>query len=228
MTGASEKILTQKKIPYRKIYIHPAHHAGYYPGAEPMTLKLLFMPQTGLIVGAQAVGGAGVDKRIDVIAVAIQAKLTVCDLDDCGRHRMIVKDRSMAGFVAAGSATGAITPQMDVATLVDNFEVERPFLWMSGHRLEFAQGTIPGLPSQRPRRRFTDGFPELPSIVKSPRSARSASRLSRHAHSAPIQVRRGEPWRRISRPTSIAGAEHRPRGHRQRLVSKSATIDAKF
>src|SRR5262245_9986277 len=73
LTGASEKVLRRAKRPYRKVYIHPTHHAGYYPGAEAMTLKLLFDPETGKVLGAQAVGGAGVDKRIDVLAVAIQA-----------------------------------------------------------------------------------------------------------------------------------------------------------
>ena len=65
MTGASEKTLRRGQRPYRKVYVHPAHHAGYYPGAEAMTLKLLFHPETGRILGAQAVGGAGVDKRIE-------------------------------------------------------------------------------------------------------------------------------------------------------------------
>ncbi len=73
LTGASEKLLQRWHRPYRKVYVHPAHHAGYYPGAEALTLKLLFDPETGRLLGAQAVGGAGVDKRIDVLAVAIQA-----------------------------------------------------------------------------------------------------------------------------------------------------------
>src|SRR5262249_57909301 len=68
--------------PYRKVYVHPTHHAGYYPGAEAMTLKLLFDPAGGRVLGAQAVGGAGVDKRIDVLAVAIQAGMTVFDLEE--------------------------------------------------------------------------------------------------------------------------------------------------
>ena len=82
MTGASEKVLRRANRPYRKVYVHPAHHAGYYPGAEAMTLKLLFDPETGRVLGAQAVGGAGVDKRIDVLAVAIQAGMTVFDLEE--------------------------------------------------------------------------------------------------------------------------------------------------
>jgi NADPH-dependent 2,4-dienoyl-CoA reductase/sulfur reductase-like enzyme len=61
MTGASEKMLRRVHRPFRKVYVHPAHHAAYYPGAEPMTLKLLFEAPSGKILGAQAVGGAGVD-----------------------------------------------------------------------------------------------------------------------------------------------------------------------
>ena len=68
--------------PYRKVYVHPTHHAGYYPGAEAMTLKLLFDPQSGKVLGAQAVGGAGVDKRIDVLAVAIQLSVGVVSTPD--------------------------------------------------------------------------------------------------------------------------------------------------
>src|SRR5690606_4522508 len=81
-TGASEKALRRAQRPFRMIYVHPAHHAGYYPGAEAMTIKLLFDPETGQILGAQAVGGQGVDKRIDVLAVAIQARMTVYDLEE--------------------------------------------------------------------------------------------------------------------------------------------------
>ena len=73
MTGASEKVLRRAGRHFRKVYVHPTHHAGYYPGAESMTLKLLFHPRTGQMLGAQAVGGAGVDKRIDVLAMAIQS-----------------------------------------------------------------------------------------------------------------------------------------------------------
>ena len=72
MTGFSEKVLRATNTPYEKIYIHPAHHASYFPGAEQMSLKLIFAPGDGKILGAQVVGRAGVDKRIDVFAVAIQ------------------------------------------------------------------------------------------------------------------------------------------------------------
>jgi len=80
MTGLSEKQLRKAGTPYEKVYVHPASHASYYPGAAQMSLKLLFEPATGKVLGAQAVGADGIDKRIDVLAVAIRAGLTVEDL----------------------------------------------------------------------------------------------------------------------------------------------------
>ena len=82
ITGQSEKALKRSETPYETIYVHPHHHAGYYPGAAQMTLKLIFDPKDGTILGAQAVGPKGIDKRIDVIAVAIRAGLKVFDLAD--------------------------------------------------------------------------------------------------------------------------------------------------
>lgn len=70
-TGDSEKTLQRLEIPYQTIHIHPNSHAGYYPGASPIALKLLFGPD-GKILGAQGVGTAGVEKRIDVIATAMK------------------------------------------------------------------------------------------------------------------------------------------------------------
>jgi NADPH-dependent 2,4-dienoyl-CoA reductase/sulfur reductase-like enzyme/rhodanese-related sulfurtransferase len=82
-TGASEKGLRRagvKSFEFEKVYLHPGHHAGYYPGARPIHLKLLFSVPDGRILGAQAIGLEGVEKRIDVIATAIQFRGTVHDL----------------------------------------------------------------------------------------------------------------------------------------------------
>ncbi len=80
-TGASEKGLKRADVTgFEKVYLHPGHHAGYYPGATPIHLKLLFAVPDGRILGAQAVGLEGVEKRIDVIATAIQFGGTVHDL----------------------------------------------------------------------------------------------------------------------------------------------------
>ena len=80
--GRTEKRLRDEGRPYRVIHTHPNQHAGYYPGASPLALKLLVDPDTDLILGAQAVGRDGVDKRIDVLATAIAGGLTASDLAD--------------------------------------------------------------------------------------------------------------------------------------------------
>ncbi|MFT3875864.1 MAG: FAD-dependent oxidoreductase [Propioniciclava sp.] len=79
-TGWNEKRLRAAGRPYRAIHTHPASHAGYYPGAQGMALKLLVDPETDAILGAQGVGGEGVDKRIDVLATAITGGLTASAL----------------------------------------------------------------------------------------------------------------------------------------------------
>jgi CoA-disulfide reductase len=80
--GNNEKMLKQNDMPYEVVHIHSGSHAGYYPGAHDMALKLLFHPTTGQIYGAQGVGQEGVDKRIDVLATAIFSGLTVRDLQE--------------------------------------------------------------------------------------------------------------------------------------------------
>ncbi len=81
--GASEKTL--KRIgdeDYEKIYLYPNSHAGYYPGAKPIALKVLFRKSDGRFLGAQAVGEDGVDKRISALAMALQMKATIYDLEE--------------------------------------------------------------------------------------------------------------------------------------------------
>jgi NADPH-dependent 2,4-dienoyl-CoA reductase/sulfur reductase-like enzyme/rhodanese-related sulfurtransferase len=110
-TGLNEKTLLKQQIPFEKIYVHTASHASYYPGAHPITLKLLFSPDNGAILGAQAAGLDGVDKRIDVLAVAQRAGMTVYDLADLeltyappfGSARDVV---NQAGMVAANVLLG--------------------------------------------------------------------------------------------------------------------------
>ncbi|WP_434763858.1 FAD-dependent oxidoreductase [Vibrio fortis] len=76
-TGKNEKQLKREGVDYEKVYVHTASHASYYPGAEIVSFKMLFEPSCGKILGAQAVGKDGVDKRIDVMAVAQRAGMTV-------------------------------------------------------------------------------------------------------------------------------------------------------
>ena len=80
VTGLTESQATRAGLAHSVIHLHPGSHAGYYPGAETIALKVIFHPTTGKILGAQAVGFDGADKRIDVIATAIYAGLTVDDL----------------------------------------------------------------------------------------------------------------------------------------------------
>jgi len=78
--GANEKTLIQLQFPFKSIHLHPASHASYYPGSESMSIKVMFNPEDETIYGAQIIGGEGVDKRIDVLATAIYAKLKVTAL----------------------------------------------------------------------------------------------------------------------------------------------------
>jgi NADPH-dependent 2,4-dienoyl-CoA reductase/sulfur reductase-like enzyme/peroxiredoxin family protein/rhodanese-related sulfurtransferase/TusA-related sulfurtransferase len=82
ITGASEKTLVARGVAFRKVYTHGRSHAGYFPGSQPLAIKLLFAADDGRVLGAQVVGGDGVDKRLDVLATAIQAGLTVKQLQD--------------------------------------------------------------------------------------------------------------------------------------------------
>lgn len=76
-TGQNEKQLQRDGIDYEKVFVHTASHASYYPGSETVSFKMLFDPKSGKIFGAQAVGKDGIDKRIDVMAVAQRAGMTV-------------------------------------------------------------------------------------------------------------------------------------------------------
>jgi len=81
-TGSNERTLRAAGVPMRIIHTHPANHAGYYPGAEQLSLKLIVDPATDEILGAQAVGAEGADKRIDVIATAMRGGLKASELVD--------------------------------------------------------------------------------------------------------------------------------------------------
>lgn len=116
MTGASEKELDRHDIACEKVYIHPANHVGYYPGAQQMHIKVLFGKPDGKLLGVQIVGRDGVDKRIDVFATAIRAGMTVWDLQELelayappyGSGKDPV---NMAGFVAGNILDGTAEVQ---------------------------------------------------------------------------------------------------------------------
>jgi CoA-disulfide reductase len=109
-TGANERTLQRVGIPYKVIYVHPVSHASYYPGAMPMSLKLIFNEE-GRILGAQGIGYDGVDKRIDVIATVMRLNGTVNDLTELELSYAppfsSAKDPvNMAGFVAQNVLEG--------------------------------------------------------------------------------------------------------------------------
>ncbi|MDF2857766.1 MAG: CoA-disulfide reductase, partial [Neobacillus sp.] len=112
-TGNNEKTLKRLGVSYEVVHIHPSSHAGYYPGAAPISLKLIFSKETGKIFGAQAVGSDGVDKRMDVIATAIKGGLTVEDLTNLELSYAppfsSAKDPvNMAGYVATNIMDGEL------------------------------------------------------------------------------------------------------------------------
>lgn len=114
-TGVSEKRLLQaKNTNYESVYLHPTDHASYYPGAKAMHLKLIFRRSDGLVLGAQAVGEHGVERRVDVISFAIQKGATVFDLEEaelCYAPQFgTAKDPvNLAGMVAANVVRGDVS-----------------------------------------------------------------------------------------------------------------------
>jgi NADPH-dependent 2,4-dienoyl-CoA reductase/sulfur reductase-like enzyme/rhodanese-related sulfurtransferase len=163
-TGASEKGLARAGVTgFEKVYLHPGHHAGYYPGAQPIHLKLIFSLSDGRILGAQAVGSEGVEKRIDVIAMAIQLGGTVHDLAAAelgyAPQYGAAKDPvNLAGMIAQNVLGGdmPLAEWRDVARgealIVDVREPD-----------EFAAGHVTGavnLPLSRLRERYAELPPE--------------------------------------------------------------------
>ncbi|WP_420340903.1 rhodanese-like domain-containing protein [Vibrio mexicanus] len=114
-TGKNEKQLKREGVHYEKVYVHTASHASYYPGAETVSFKMLFDPETGKILGAQAAGKDGVDKRIDIMAVAQRAGMTVEQLQHLeltyappyGSAKDVI---NQAAFVANNIVKGDATP----------------------------------------------------------------------------------------------------------------------
>lgn len=111
--GSNERSLISSGIEYEASYTHSSSHAGYYPGAKPMTIKLLFEKVSGKVLGAQVIGYEGVDKRIDVLAAAIKSNLTVFDLEELELSYAppfsSAKDPvNMAGYVAGNILNGDV------------------------------------------------------------------------------------------------------------------------
>ncbi|MBI4659089.1 MAG: pyridine nucleotide-disulfide oxidoreductase family protein [Verrucomicrobia bacterium] len=146
-TGANEKGLRKAGIPFQALHLHPGSHAGYYPGAEPIAMKILFATDTGKLLGAQAVGRDGVDKRIDVLATALKAGMTVNDLAELELAYAppfgSAKDPvNLAGMAAQNVLAGDVnlTQWHEVASLDPN----RAVLLDVRRQDERAKGFIPG------------------------------------------------------------------------------------
>lgn len=145
--GANERMLRAAGIPYQTVHLHPDSHAGYYPGAEQMSLKLLFSPDDGKLLGAQAIGADGVDKRIDVLATALSAGMTVRDLvhlelayaPPFGSAKDPV---NLAGMVAENVLDGLVSVVQwhDI----DHIDPERTVLLDVRYPDECEKGTLPG------------------------------------------------------------------------------------
>ncbi len=112
-TGLTETQLKAADRPYRKIHLLPNSRSGYYPGAKPMLMKVLFAPEDGKLLGAQMVGWDGIDKRLDVLAVALRAGMTVYDLEHLelayAPPYSPAKDAiNMAGFIGSNLLRGQL------------------------------------------------------------------------------------------------------------------------
>ncbi|PIE52706.1 pyridine nucleotide-disulfide oxidoreductase [Candidatus Fermentibacteria bacterium] len=140
-TGVNEATLKKNGIPYRKLYIHPVSHASYYPGGAKMAIKLLFTEE-GRILGMQATGADGVDKRVDVVATAIRNNMTIHDLEELELSYAppfgSAKDAvNFAGFVAANMNAG-LTEQVYPDSIPEN-----SFILDVREEEETILGTIP-------------------------------------------------------------------------------------
>ena len=146
-TGWNEKRLVAAERPHLIIHTHPNSHAGYYPDAKQMTLKLIFEPTTGEILGAQGVGIEGVDKRIDVIATAMRGGITAPELADLELAYAppfgSAKDPvNMLGYIAENMISGLI--ESSQWNQIDDY-VARGYQLIDVRTAgEYGRGNIPG------------------------------------------------------------------------------------
>jgi len=175
-TGLPEKALKQLNIPHKTFIIHLSDHAGYYPGAIPMTIKVVFAPRTGRLLGAQIVGFNGVDKRIDLFATIIGMNGTIWDLQNI-EHSYAppyssAKDPvNVAGFVAENIFEGT-SRHIQWSEIVD---AEKGDVLQSNYTLldvrspeENAHGAIPGslnIPNTELRERIKEVPQGKPIVV---------------------------------------------------------------
>ena len=188
-TGANEKTLERLgDTDFEKIYLYPNSHAGYYPGAKPIAMKVLFRKSDGRVLGAQAVGEDGVDKRISELALAIQLGATVYDLEECELCYAppfgSAKDPiNFAGMVAAGVLRGDM-PVTHWDSAQDGFLLDVRESVRAGGGAGARRGQHPaGRAALTPRR--------APARPRDPRHLPlRPARLLRHADPAAGRIRR--------------------------------------
>lgn len=152
ITGLSERAAVKAGIKHQIIHVHPNNHAGYYPGSKRLSMKVLFDPETGKILGAQANGEDGVDKRIDVIATAMHGNLTIEDL----------MDLELAYAPQFGSAKDAI----NIAGYVGNNVLNGTTPTLQWHELETARAN--GAQVIDVRSGGEHGFANIPGTLNIP------------------------------------------------------------
>ncbi len=169
MTGLNEKTARKNGLKYHAIHLHPSNHAGYYPGAQQMTLKVVFEAPGGRILGAQCIGPEGADKRIDVIATAIRGGMTVYELEQLELSYAppfgSAKDPvNMAGFVGTNILRGIVE-----SVTYDRVEALGDHLVLDVRtEKEFQAGSIPyslNIPVDELRERIGELPRNLPIVI---------------------------------------------------------------
>lgn len=168
--GANAKLLKREGIAYRSSYTHSASHAGYYPGAVPMSIKILFSPENGKLLGAQIVGFDGVDKRIEMLAQVIQRKGTVYDLTELEQayappYSSAKDPVNMAGYVAEN----ILTKKVEIIGWRDIARLSSETILVDVRTTdEYSLGSIPGainIPVDELRSRLSELPKNRPIVV---------------------------------------------------------------
>lgn len=168
--GANAKLLKREGIAYQSSYTHSASHAGYYPGAVPMSIKILFSPEDGKLLGAQIVGFDGVDKRIEMLAQVIQRKGTVYDLTELEQayappYSSAKDPVNMAGYVAEN----ILTKKVEIIGWRDIAQLSSETILVDVRTTdEYSLGSIPGainIPVDELRSRLSELPKNRPIVV---------------------------------------------------------------
>ena len=168
--GANAKLLKREGIPYQSSYTHSASHAGYYPGAVPMSIKILFSPDNGQLLGAQVVGFDGVDKRIEMLEQVIQRKGTIYDLTELEQayappYSSAKDPVNMAGYVAEN----ILTKKVEVINWRKISQLTSDTILVDVRTAdEYSLGSIPGainIPVDELRNRLSELPKDKPIVV---------------------------------------------------------------